>query len=186
MSRRRSGGCSGASVRAAFVILTVALSTVLGTCSVDDISSSNELFASSSSSSPTASSRPARSEQLLLVSSSSLTTVCMQTEATAIHRYDFPFSSFFPCLYCATVCVHARVRQERSRRTPLKMSVEQELDAARAAIQRAARRRRRRRRVVDPAGRGSGNVTTADEWFEAGVDHALVASVYRNPAAFHR
>ncbi|KAG0513084.1 hypothetical protein BDA96_10G070700 [Sorghum bicolor] len=149
MSRRRSGGCSGASVRAAFVILTVALSTVLGTCSVDDISSSNELFASSSSSSPTASSRPARSEQLLLVSSSSLTT-------------------------------------ERSRRTPLKMSVEQELDAARAAIQRAARRRRRRRRVVDPAGRGSGNVTTADEWFEAGVDHALVASVYRNPAAFHR
>jgi hypothetical protein len=34
------------------------------------------------------------------------------------------------------------------------MSVEQELDAARAAIQRAARRRRR----VDPAGRGSGNV----------------------------
>lgn len=65
------------------------------------------------------------------------------------------------------------------------MSVEQELDAARAAIQRAARRRRRRR-VVDPAGRGSGNVTTADEWFHAGVDHALVASVYRNPAAFHR
>ncbi|XP_066373302.1 probable glycosyltransferase At5g25310 [Miscanthus floridulus] len=70
--------------------------------------------------------------------------------------------------------------QERTRRIPL-MSVEQELDAARAAIQRSARRRRR----VDP-GRGGGNVTTADTWFDAGVEHGLVASVYRNPAAFHR
>jgi hypothetical protein len=61
------------------------------------------------------------------------------------------------------------------------MSVEQELDAARAAIQRAARRRR----WVDP-GRGGGNVSTADTWFDAGAEHALVASVYRNPAAFHR
>ncbi|CAD6337497.1 unnamed protein product [Miscanthus lutarioriparius] len=137
MSRRRSGSCCGASLRAAFLTLTVALSTVLGSCSVD-VSSSNELFASSSSS--TAFSRPARAEQLLV--SSSLTT--------------------------------------RTRRIPL-MSVEQELDAARAAIQRSARRRRR----VDP-GRGGGNVTTADTWFDAGVEHALVASVYRNPAAFHR
>jgi hypothetical protein len=87
MSRRRSGSCCGASLRAAFLTLTVALSTVLGSCSVD-VSSSNELFNSSSSS--TAFSRPARAEQLLV--SSSVATVCVQTEATAIHRYDF-FSS---------------------------------------------------------------------------------------------
>ncbi|CAL5046330.1 unnamed protein product [Urochloa decumbens] len=62
--------------------------------------------------------------------------------------------------------------------TPL--SVERELDAARAAIRRAARRRRR------DLGHGDGNVSTADSWFDAGVDSALLASVYRNPAAFHR
>jgi hypothetical protein len=88
---------------------------------------------------------------------------------------------FFFSFFAFTMLPCARVSQERSRRRML-MSVEQELDAARAAIQRAARRRRR----VDPAGRGSGNVTPADTWFDAGVDHALVASVYRNPAAFHR
>ncbi|CAL5051356.1 unnamed protein product [Urochloa decumbens] len=59
-------------------------------------------------------------------------------------------------------------------------SVERELDAARAAIRRAARRRRR------DLGHGDGNVSTADSWFDAGVDSALLASVYRNPAAFHR
>jgi hypothetical protein len=63
-------------------------------------------------------------------------------------------------------------------RTPL--SVERELDAARTVIRRAARRRR-------DLGHGDGNVTTADDgWFDAGVKSALLASVYRNPAAFHR
>ncbi|CAN6164911.1 unnamed protein product [Urochloa humidicola] len=65
-------------------------------------------------------------------------------------------------------------------RTPLR--VERELDAARAAIRRAARRRRR----SDLGHGGDGNVSTADSWFDAGVDSALLASVYRNPAAFHR
>lgn len=161
MSRRRSGSRCGASLRAAFLILTVALSTVLAGCSVDVVSSSNELLFTSSSLSP-----PALPKQLLV--SSSLATVCMQTEATSTSLWIFFFQ--FPCLYGATV--------SRCRRRML-MSVEQELDAARAAIRRAARRR------VD-RGHGNGNVSTADTWFDAGADHALVASVYRNPAAFHR
>ncbi|KAL6898054.1 hypothetical protein ACP4OV_006650 [Aristida adscensionis] len=70
-------------------------------------------------------------------------------------------------------------RPAASRPPPPPPSVEQELDAARAAIRRAARRRGELRR-------GEGNVTTANSWFHAGVDHALLASVYRNPAAFHR
>ncbi|CAN6208504.1 unnamed protein product [Urochloa humidicola] len=61
--------------------------------------------------------------------------------------------------------------------TPL--SVERELDAARAAIRRAARRRR-------DLGHGDGNMSTADNWFEAGVETALLGTVYRNPVAFHR
>ncbi|RLN11929.1 putative glycosyltransferase [Panicum miliaceum] len=61
-------------------------------------------------------------------------------------------------------------------RTPL--SVERELDAARAVIRRAARRR--------DLGHGDGNVSTADSWFDAGVESSLLSSVYRNPAAFHR
>ncbi|GJN00781.1 hypothetical protein PR202_ga17988 [Eleusine coracana subsp. coracana] len=60
------------------------------------------------------------------------------------------------------------------------MSVEQELDAARTAIRRAARRH------GDLARRGEGNASTASGWFDAGVENALLASVYRNPAAFHR
>ena len=61
-------------------------------------------------------------------------------------------------------------------------SVEQELDAARAVIRRAALRRRRRRRDL---GLDDGNVSTTDSWFDAGVESPLLASVYRNPAAFH-
>ncbi|GJN29505.1 hypothetical protein PR202_gb17731 [Eleusine coracana subsp. coracana] len=60
------------------------------------------------------------------------------------------------------------------------MSVEHELDAARAAIRRAARRH------GDLARRGKGNASTASDWFDPGVEDALLASVYRNPAAFHR
>ncbi|KAL6606105.1 hypothetical protein ACP70R_041758 [Stipagrostis hirtigluma subsp. patula] len=56
------------------------------------------------------------------------------------------------------------------------LSLEQELDAARSAIRRAVRRR------GDP-----GNVTSsAKSWFDDGVEYALLASVYRNPAGFHR
>lgn len=57
-------------------------------------------------------------------------------------------------------------------------SVEQELEAARAAIRRAARRRH---------GDGSNVSSAAPEWFTRDdVDYALLARVYRNPAAFYR
>ncbi|KAF7094030.1 hypothetical protein CFC21_096391 [Triticum aestivum] len=54
-------------------------------------------------------------------------------------------------------------------------SVERELDAARAAIRRAARRH------------GNNASSAAGTWFRGDdVDYALLARVYRNPAAFHR
>ncbi|KAM0918525.1 hypothetical protein ACQ4PT_009029 [Festuca glaucescens] len=57
-------------------------------------------------------------------------------------------------------------------------SVEQELDAARAAIRRAARRRH---------GDGGNVSSAAPEWFHRDdVDYALLARVYRNPSAFYR
>jgi hypothetical protein len=59
------------------------------------------------------------------------------------------------------------------------VTVERELDAARALIRRAALRRR-------DLGLGDGNVSTADSWFDAGVESSLLSSVYRNPAMFHR
>ncbi|VAI83267.1 unnamed protein product [Triticum turgidum subsp. durum] len=55
-------------------------------------------------------------------------------------------------------------------------SVERELDAARAAIRRAARWHR-----------GSNASAAPGRWFRGDdVDYALLARVYRNPAAFHR
>ena len=54
-------------------------------------------------------------------------------------------------------------------------SVERELDAARAAIRRAARRH------------GNNASSAPGTWFRGDdVDYALLARVYRNPAAFHR
>lgn len=58
-------------------------------------------------------------------------------------------------------------------------SVERDLDAARAAIRRAARR--------GHADHGGGNASS--DWFHGGdssAEHARLARVYRNPAAFHR
>jgi hypothetical protein len=60
------------------------------------------------------------------------------------------------------------------------MSAEQELDAARSAIRRAARRQ------GDHARGKGGNASTSSGWFDTRVDRSLLASVYRNPAAFHR
>lgn len=62
-------------------------------------------------------------------------------------------------------------------------ALERDLDVARSAIRRAARRWRHGDR-----GHGDSNtsVTSADTWFEAGVEYGLLKSVYRNPAAFHR
>ena len=58
--------------------------------------------------------------------------------------------------------------------------MEQELDVARAAIRRTAQRH-------GVAGRaGNGDVSSANSWFDAGVEHALLATVYCNLAAFHR
>lgn len=59
--------------------------------------------------------------------------------------------------------------------------MEQELDVARAAIRRAAQRHGDAGRAGD-----GNNVSSANTWFDAGVEYALLASVYRNPAAFHR
>jgi hypothetical protein len=60
------------------------------------------------------------------------------------------------------------------------MSAEKELDAARSAIRRAARRQ-------GDHGRGKeANASTSNGWFDTRVDRSLLASVYRNPAAFHR
>uniref|UniRef100_A0A453QX83 Exostosin GT47 domain-containing protein n=1 Tax=Aegilops tauschii subsp. strangulata TaxID=200361 RepID=A0A453QX83_AEGTS len=59
--------------------------------------------------------------------------------------------------------------------TSRRPSVERELDAARAAIRRAARRH------------GNNTSSTPGTWFRGDdVDYALLARVYRNPAAFHR
>ena len=59
--------------------------------------------------------------------------------------------------------------------------MEQELDAARAAIRRTAKRH-----GVAAGRAGNGNVSSANSWFDAGLEHAPLATVYRNPAAFHR
>ena len=59
--------------------------------------------------------------------------------------------------------------------TSRRPSVERELDAARAAIRRAARRH------------GNNASSAPGTWFRGDdVDYALLARVYRNPAAFHR
>ncbi|CAN6190565.1 unnamed protein product [Urochloa humidicola] len=134
----------GASLRAALLILTVVLSTVVATGNSVDVSNKPNDLPTSSSSSPTpASPTPA---QLLSVS--------------------------------AGVTTKRRGGRDGTR-APL--SMERELDAARAAIRRAARCRR-----CDQGHGGDGNVTMADGWFDPGVDSALLASVYRNPAAFYR
>nr|CAB3494762.1 unnamed protein product [Digitaria exilis] len=59
-------------------------------------------------------------------------------------------------------------------------ALERDLDVARAAIRLAAQH-------GDPRhGDGNTSFTSADTWFEAGVEYDLLESVYRNPAAFHR
>uniref|UniRef100_A0A0E0PU70 Exostosin GT47 domain-containing protein n=1 Tax=Oryza rufipogon TaxID=4529 RepID=A0A0E0PU70_ORYRU len=65
-------------------------------------------------------------------------------------------------------------------------TVERELDAARAAIRRAARRRRHGD-LAGGEGRSSSNVSSA-KWlsFFGDADHARLERVYRNPAAFYR
>ncbi|RLM54259.1 hypothetical protein C2845_PM10G04170 [Panicum miliaceum] len=141
-----------ASLLATLLILTVVLSTVLAGNSVDVVSSSSELLASSSLS--PASPRPTTTQLLSL--SSDLTTKSCST-------------IYFPAVW--------QKRNGGDTRTPV--SVERELDAARALIRQAARRRR-------DLGLGDGNVSTADSWFDAGVESSLLSSVYRNPAAFHR
>uniref|UniRef100_A0ACD5ZTR4 Uncharacterized protein n=1 Tax=Avena sativa TaxID=4498 RepID=A0ACD5ZTR4_AVESA len=78
-------------------------------------------------------------------------------------------SSSAPQLLSTVLTTESKDGSARARRP----SVQKELDAARAKIRRAAR------------GKGG---STAPEWFHGGdnVDHALLARVYRNPAAFYR
>lgn len=59
--------------------------------------------------------------------------------------------------------------------------MERELDAARAAIRRAARRRH-----GDHGGGKGSNVSSADWFYGDDVEYGRLASVYRNPAAFYR
>uniref|UniRef100_A0ACD5Y151 Uncharacterized protein n=1 Tax=Avena sativa TaxID=4498 RepID=A0ACD5Y151_AVESA len=75
-----------------------------------------------------------------------------------------------PQLLSTVLTTESKVGSARARRP----SVQKELDAARARIRRAAR--------------GKGGSTAAPEWFHGGddVDYALLARVYRNPAAFFR
>ena len=61
------------------------------------------------------------------------------------------------------------------------LSVEQELDAARAAIRRTAQLH-----GVAAGRAGNGNVSSTNSWFNARLEHALLATVYCNLAAFHR
>uniref|UniRef100_A0ACD6AAY3 Uncharacterized protein n=1 Tax=Avena sativa TaxID=4498 RepID=A0ACD6AAY3_AVESA len=79
-------------------------------------------------------------------------------------------SSSSPQLLSTVLATESKDGSARAR----KPSVQKELDAARAAIRRAAR--------------GKGGSTTAPEWFHGDdeVDYALLARVYRNPAAFYR
>ncbi|XP_052158755.1 probable glycosyltransferase At5g25310 [Oryza glaberrima] len=94
-------------------------------------------------------------------------------------------SSSSPARRLSTGLAAERARMAMARASP---TVERELDAARAAIRRAAAAARRRGHGDLAGGEGKSSNVSSAKWlsFFGDADHARLERVYRNPAAFYR